>query len=111
MIQGVSYKIENLTEWNVNRKDEIELDAVARVYLSQVQITDRDRMAFALRELRKRGRQRVRNNVELQLGYLSGSSPPNDVRSTSLSSSSATDSITRRASVFLFPSPTARHIV
>jgi hypothetical protein len=55
MIQGVSYKIENLTEWNANRKEEIELDAVARFYLSQVRITDRDRMAFALRELRKRG--------------------------------------------------------
>jgi hypothetical protein len=31
------------------------LDALARVYLGDAQITDRDRSAFALRELRKRG--------------------------------------------------------
>jgi hypothetical protein len=34
---------------------EIELDAIARTYLGDAQITDRDRIAFALRELRKRG--------------------------------------------------------
>lgn len=55
MINGVSYMIKNLTEWNENRRGEIELDALARVYLSDVHITDRDRIAFALRELRKRG--------------------------------------------------------
>jgi hypothetical protein len=55
MIKGVTYTIKNLTEWNENRRGEIELDALARVYLSDVQITDRDRIAFALRELRKRG--------------------------------------------------------
>jgi hypothetical protein len=31
------------------------LDALARVYLGDPQITDRDRIAFALRELRRRG--------------------------------------------------------
>ena len=38
-----------------NRRGEIELDALARLYLGDVLITDRDRIAFALRELRKRG--------------------------------------------------------
>ena len=50
MIMGVTYRTKNLTEWNENRRGEIELDALARVYLSDVQITDRDRIAFALRE-------------------------------------------------------------
>jgi hypothetical protein len=44
-----------LTGWNENRRGEIELDALARAYLGDAEITDRDRIAFALRELRKRG--------------------------------------------------------
>jgi len=44
-----------LTEWNENHRGEIELDAFTRVYLGDPEITDRDRFAFALRELRKRG--------------------------------------------------------
>ncbi len=36
-------------------RGEIELDALARVYLGDPEITDHDRVAFALRELRKRG--------------------------------------------------------
>ena len=44
-----------MTEWNETRRGEIELDALARVYLGDVLITDRDRIAFALRELRKGG--------------------------------------------------------
>ena len=55
MITGVTYRTKNLTEWNENRRGEIELDALARVYLGDAGITDRDRIAFALRELRKRG--------------------------------------------------------
>jgi hypothetical protein len=55
MIKGPSYTIKNLTKWNENRRGEIELDALARLYLGDVLITDRDRIAFALRELRKRG--------------------------------------------------------
>jgi hypothetical protein len=52
---GVTYRTENLTEWNDNRRCEIELDAIARIYLGDAEITDRDRIAFALREPRKRG--------------------------------------------------------
>jgi hypothetical protein len=55
MNKGVTYTTKNLTEWNDNRRGEIELDAPARVYLGDAEITDRDRIAFALRELRKRG--------------------------------------------------------
>jgi hypothetical protein len=55
MTKGVTYKIQNLTEWNANRRGEIELDALARAYLGDAEITDRDRIAFAFRELRKRG--------------------------------------------------------
>jgi hypothetical protein len=55
MTKGVTYRIKDLTEWNEKRRGEIELDAVARVYLGDPAITDRDRIAFALRELRKRG--------------------------------------------------------
>src|SRR5438128_5639436 len=55
MTKGVSYTTKNVTEWTENRRAEIELDAVGRVYLGDAEITDRDRIAFALRELRKRG--------------------------------------------------------
>jgi hypothetical protein len=55
MSKGVTYRTTNLTEWNETRRGEIELDALARLYLGDVLITDRDRIAFALRELRKRG--------------------------------------------------------
>jgi len=55
MIRGVTYRTKNLTEWNENHRGEIELDAFTRVYLGDPEITDRDRFAFALRELRKRG--------------------------------------------------------
>jgi len=41
--------------WNVDRRGALELDAVARAYLGDDEITDRDRIAFALRELRSRG--------------------------------------------------------
>jgi hypothetical protein len=51
----VTYRTKNLTGWNENRRGEIELDAPARVYLGDSEITDRDCIAFALRELRKRG--------------------------------------------------------
>jgi hypothetical protein len=50
----VTYRTKTLTGWNENRRGEIELDAPARVYLGDSEITDRDRIAFALRELRKR---------------------------------------------------------
>jgi hypothetical protein len=55
MTEDVTYRTKNLTKWNVNRRGEVELDAVARVYLADAEITDRDRIAFALRELRTRG--------------------------------------------------------
>lgn len=55
MSNDVTYKIRNLTEWNASRRGEIELDALARLYVGDAKITDRDRIAFALRELRKRG--------------------------------------------------------
>jgi hypothetical protein len=55
MIKGVTYRTTNLTEWNETRRGEIELDARARLYLGDVLVTDRDRIAFALRELRTRG--------------------------------------------------------
>src|SRR5262249_21737021 len=53
--RGVTYSTKDLTKWNENRRGEIELDALARVYLGDAEITDRDRIAFALRELRKQG--------------------------------------------------------
>jgi hypothetical protein len=55
MTEGVTYRTKNLTKWNEDRRGEVEFDAVARVYLADAEITDRDRIAFALRELRKRG--------------------------------------------------------
>jgi hypothetical protein len=55
MTKGVTYRTTNLSEWNDTRRGEIELDAFARAYLGDPEITDRDRIAFALRELRKRG--------------------------------------------------------
>jgi hypothetical protein len=55
MTNRVTYTTTNLAEWNETRRGEIELDAVARAYLGNPEITDRDRIAFALRELRKRG--------------------------------------------------------
>src|SRR5262249_17831824 len=55
MTNNVTYMTTDLTGWNENRRGEIELDAFARVYLGDAEITDRDRIAFALRELRKRG--------------------------------------------------------
>jgi hypothetical protein len=55
MTMGVTYRTKDLTEWNENRRGEIELDALARIYLGDAGMTDRDRIAFALRELRKRG--------------------------------------------------------
>lgn len=45
----------NLSPWNETRRGAIELDAFARVYIGHAGITDRDRIAFALRELRMRG--------------------------------------------------------
>jgi len=55
MAEGVTYTTRNLTKWNENRRGEVELTAVARVYLVDAETTDRDRIAFARRELRKRG--------------------------------------------------------
>src|SRR4029450_10651096 len=51
----VTYRQTNVSAWNQERRGEIELDALARAYLGDSEITDRDRIAFALRELRKRG--------------------------------------------------------
>jgi len=39
MTDGVTYTTKNLTEWNENRRGEIELDALARVYLGDAEIT------------------------------------------------------------------------
>jgi len=44
-----------LSGWNRNRKGQVELDSVARIFLADAEVTDRDRIAFALRDLRKRG--------------------------------------------------------
>ena len=55
MTKNVTYTTKNLTEWTETRRGEIELDAIARACLGNAEITDRDRIAFALRELRKRG--------------------------------------------------------
>jgi hypothetical protein len=52
---GVTYTTKDLSPWNKTRRGAIELDAVARVYIGDAGITDRDRIAFALRELRVRG--------------------------------------------------------
>jgi hypothetical protein len=53
MINGATWT--SFDRMERNRRGEIELDALARLYLGDVLITDRDRIAFALRELRKRG--------------------------------------------------------
>jgi hypothetical protein len=55
MTKGVTYRTRDLTGWNANRGGEIHLEAIDRTYLGDAQITDRDRIAFALRALRKRG--------------------------------------------------------
>jgi len=55
MTKSVGYTTKELTAWNEKRQGEIELDARTRAYLGDAEITDRDRIAFALRELRKRG--------------------------------------------------------
>jgi hypothetical protein len=55
MTKGVTWRTENLTRWSQSHRGDIELNALARIYLGDAEITDRDRIAFALRELRKRG--------------------------------------------------------
>jgi hypothetical protein len=55
MTNSANYRTTNLGAWNENRRGEVELDAVARLFLADPEITDRDRIMFALRELRKRG--------------------------------------------------------
>jgi len=55
MAHHVTYTETNLTEWNETRRGELELDALTRAYLGDPEVTDRDRIAFALRELRERG--------------------------------------------------------
>jgi hypothetical protein len=55
MTNGVTYTTKDLSGWSEKRRGEIELDVLARAYLGNPEITDRDRIAFALRELRKRG--------------------------------------------------------
>src|SRR5262249_47508259 len=57
MTNRMTYTATNLTEWNSTRRGEVELDALARAYLGDPELTDPDRIAFALRELRKRGYQ------------------------------------------------------
>jgi hypothetical protein len=54
MTKSVTYTTKVLTAWNEKRQGEIELDAPTRAYLGDAEITDRDCIAFALRELRKR---------------------------------------------------------
>jgi len=50
-----TYRTTHLSQWNDTRRGVIELDAIARAYVGDPEVTDRDRIAFALRELRKRG--------------------------------------------------------
>jgi|RhiMetdeSRZDD1v2_1073273.scaffolds.fasta_scaffold95531_5 hypothetical protein len=52
---GPTYRTTMSNSWNVDRRGVLELDAVARAFLGDEEITDRDRIAFALRELRSRG--------------------------------------------------------
>jgi len=51
MDRRATYRTTNLPKWNENRRGEVELDVVARVYLGDAETSDRDRIAFALREL------------------------------------------------------------
>jgi hypothetical protein len=46
MTDGVIYRRKNLSAWNEERRGEIELDAFARGYLGNAEITDRDRIAL-----------------------------------------------------------------
>jgi hypothetical protein len=55
MNTGVTYRTIDLGAWNDTRRNEIQLDALARAYLSDPEVADRDRIAFALRELRGAG--------------------------------------------------------
>ncbi len=44
---GLTYRTTMSNSWNVDRRGVLELDAVARAFLGDEEITDRDRIAFA----------------------------------------------------------------
>jgi hypothetical protein len=62
-----------LNEWNQNRLGDHQLDPVTVAFLSDTEITHRDRIAFALRELRR-------------LGYEAEACPPDWTKSLMISS-------------------------
>jgi hypothetical protein len=55
LLTGPNYHVTMINSWNIDRRGMVGLDAVARAFLADEEITDRDRIAFALRELRSRG--------------------------------------------------------
>ncbi len=55
MADSVRYTTTKLTTWNTSRQGEIEFDGVTRAFLGHPETTDRDRLRFALRELRRLG--------------------------------------------------------
>ena len=55
MNTSVTYTTSPLKDWNIDRIGEHGLDDLAAAFLRDRAITDRDRIAFALRELRKLG--------------------------------------------------------
>jgi hypothetical protein len=55
MNTSVTYTMTSLKGWNLDRTSEHRLDDLAAAFLRDRAITDRDRIAFALRELRKLG--------------------------------------------------------
>src|SRR6266568_3927459 len=53
--QNTTHQTIPLNGWNRDRSSEHQLDPIAVAYLLDPEITDRDRIAVALRELRKGG--------------------------------------------------------
>jgi hypothetical protein len=51
----VRYTTRPLNQWNLNRRGDHQLDSATVACLHDSEITDRDRLAFALRELRRLG--------------------------------------------------------
>jgi hypothetical protein len=55
MNTSVTYTTSPLNDWNIDRSGEHRMDDLAAAFLRDCAITDRDRIAFARRELRKLG--------------------------------------------------------
>ena len=70
-LRKVTYKNTASNDWNTDRAGQYQLDAVSARFLQDHEVTDRDRLVIALRELAKDG-----YDVERRPVAQSGSHPP-----------------------------------